>query len=185
MRLRKTAIAFALGFLVLGAIPAAAQTGRAWLLGDIGAGLAGGGNYTGNAALYADGGVGVAITDFYGISAEWMGLFRPAQDCSVIIQGRCGRAFPQTTGIMLGLVTNDQGIGVLRTSGFVAGVGWFNTRTPAAAPTSVPGLFIGGEGNIVGNDHIALSLSGRAIVLPRVASQTLFIFPITAGVRLW
>ncbi len=185
MHLRNTAIAVLVALGVFGASRADAQTGRVWLLGDVGAGLAGGGNYTGNAAFFADGGAGVAITDFYGLSAQWMGLFRPAQDCSVIIQGRCGRAFPKTTGIMVGVVTDDQGIGVLHTSGFVAGVGWFNTQTPAGEATSVAGLYLGGEGNIIGNDHIALSLSGRAIVLPRVSKQMLFIFPITAGLRFW
>lgn len=184
MNVRSAAAALALVLLALTS-PASAQTGRAWLFADGGAGLAGGGNYTGNAALYANGGVGLAITDFFGLQAEAMGLFRPAQDCSVIIQGRCGRSFPQTTGLMLGAIQNDNGIGVLRTQAFMAGVGVFRTRTIAGQPTTTGGIYFGGEGSIVGNDHVALSLSGKAIVLPRVSKETLFIFPITVGVRLW
>lgn len=180
---------FAAALLVmLCALPlstAAAQLGRVWLIGDAGAGLAGGGSYAGNAGLYADGGLGVAITDVFGITADAGGLLTPKRDCSTIILGQCGRGFPRTTGVSLGIVENDNGIGVLRTSAFRAGVGVYRTQTLEGRETTTGGLYLGGEGTILGNNHIALNLGGKVIVLPRVSKQMLFIFPLTAGIRVW
>lgn len=179
------AAALLLALCVLPLSTAAAQLGRAWLIGDAGFGLAGGGSYSGNAGFYADGGLGVAITDVFGVAAEASGLFTPKRDCSQIILGQCGRGFPRTTSVTLGIVENDRGIGVLRTSAFVAGAGVYRTQTLAGRETTTGGLYLGGEGTVLGNNHIALDVSGRVVVLPRVSKQLLFIFPLTAGIRVW
>lgn len=186
MRMRTSlAAALALAFCLLPLSTAAAQLGRAWLLGDAGLGLAGGGSYSGNAGFFADGGVGVALSDIFGITAEAGGLFTPKRDCSTIILGQCGRGFPRTTGVSLGIIENDNGIGVLHTSAFLAGIGAYRTQTLTGKQTTTGGLYFGGEGTFLGGRHVSLNLSGRVIILPRVSKQLLFIFPLTAGVRFW
>ena len=186
MRSRSSlAVALTLALLLLPMSAAVAQLGRAWLLGDAGAALAGGGSYSGNAGFYGDAGIGVALTDAFGVTAEAGGLFTPKRDCSTIILGQCGRGFPRTTSISLGILENDTGIGVLRTSAFLAGIGVYRTETLEGRPTTTGGLYLGGEGNVYGNNHIALDVSGRVVMLPRVSKQLLFIFPVTLGVRVW
>lgn len=186
MRTRSpVAAALTLALCLLPLSTAAAQLGRAWLLGDAGLALAGGGSYAGSTGFFADGGIGVAMSDVFGVTAEAVGLFTPAKDCSTLIFGQCGRGFPRTTGVSLGVIQNDNGIGVLRTSAFVAGLGVYRTQNLTGRHTTTGGLYLGGEGTILGNSHVALDVSGRVIVLPRVSKQLLFIFPITVGFRFW
>lgn len=179
------AAALALAFCLLPLSTAAAQLGRAWLIGDAGLALAGGGSYSGNAGFFGDAGLGVALSDIFGVTAEAGGLFTPKRDCSTIILGQCGRGFPRTTGVSLGIIENDNGIGVMHTSAFLAGIGAYRTQSLTGKETTTGGLYFGGEGAVVGNSHVALSVSGRVIILPRVSKQLLFIFPLTAGIRFW
>ncbi len=164
---------------------AAAQRGHAWLLADAGAALAGGGDYSGNAAFFAHAGVGGSVDEVLGVELAALGYFPHNAACSNIVLGRCGRGFPQTTGITLGVIDNRQGIGSLHTSSFDAGIGVFRTGTLTGTVTTTGGLYVGGEGTLVLSTYGSIDVGGRVIALPRVSKQLLFIFPLMVGFRIF
>jgi hypothetical protein len=124
-------------------------------------------------------GTGVARATSIGVSVDFIGAPR-GDGCRMLSDGRCVGAFPNLMAVGIEVGRNVRVVGRLNAEWFgVLGASWFDEPKMRA-------LLVGGGARVVGDvtSHVALVASARGLVSPGTSAGTLWVVPITVGIRL-